>query len=76
MLEKMFQDMLSKALPPEIMALLTPEKIEEMGRGINAYVLNSRESLARIEAQNRAIMAALNVVDPTAAIDEQQAIAA
>lgn len=56
MLEKMFQDMLAKALPPEVMALLSPEKMKELGDTVSAYISNTRESLARIEAQNDAIL--------------------
>lgn len=56
MFEKMIQDMLQKMLPPEVMQLLSAEKVKEMGDAISTYISSTRESLARIEDQNAMII--------------------
>lgn len=48
-LDNMLGDMLRKAIPPEIMELLTPEKLSEFGDKINGYIVDTRERLERIE---------------------------
>lgn len=35
--------MLRKALPPEVMELLAPEKIKEFGEKLNAFVMDIRQ---------------------------------
>lgn len=61
MMAEMMGDMLKKALPPEVMALLTPEKIQELGERMNAFIADLRGSLGRLEANQILIMEALNV---------------
>ena len=58
-MDTMLAGVLKKALPPEVMELLTAEKIKEISEGINAYIVNTRDSLERIEAQNYAILKAV-----------------
>lgn len=50
MLNDMLADILKKALPPEVMEMLSSEKIKELGEQIKAAATNLRESLARIES--------------------------
>lgn len=49
-MDKMLGDMLKRAIPQEVLDLLTPEKIEELGNKISQYITSTGESLARIEA--------------------------
>lgn len=58
-MDTMLAGVLKKALPPEVLSLLTPEKIKEISEGINAYIVNTRDSLERIEAQNMVILKAI-----------------
>lgn len=60
MLDQMIKHALEKALPPEVMALMTPEKVKEIGDAFNGYIINTRESLARIETQNAEIIRLLS----------------
>jgi hypothetical protein len=55
-MEEMLGRMLAKAIPPEVMELLTPEKIKEFGDGISKFITETRanqtaimEKLAAIE---------------------------
>jgi hypothetical protein len=50
-MEDMLAKMLQKALPPELMALLTPANIEEFGNNIAAFAAEIRERLSNIEAK-------------------------
>lgn len=45
----MLGDMLKKALPPEVMAMLTPENIKEIGDKANAFIVEVRGTLENIE---------------------------
>lgn len=42
-LDNMLADMLKKALPPEVMEMLAPEKINEFGEKINAFIVDIRQ---------------------------------
>lgn len=48
-LDNMLADMVKKAIPPEVMELLSPEKLQEFGDKINGYIVDTRERLDRIE---------------------------
>lgn len=48
----MLADMLKKSIPPEVMELLTAEKLKELGDKANAFITDIRQSLEFIKAQN------------------------
>lgn len=48
-LNKMLEDMVKKALPPELMQHLTQEKIESYFNGASAFALEIRTRLKNIE---------------------------
>lgn len=56
-IEDMIGKMLAKALPPEIMAMLTPEKIQAFGDGINKFVTETRENQITIDNKLDQILA-------------------
>lgn len=69
-MQDMVADMLKKSIPPEVMAMLTPEKLTEIGEKANAFVTDIRTSLDFIKAQNvtthelqNAILAKLEATD-------------
>lgn len=45
----MLGDILKKALPPEVMAMLTPENIKELGDKANGFISEVRNTLTNIE---------------------------
>lgn len=49
-MENALASMLQKAIPPEILAALAPEKLEEYKNGVRAAWLAHKEQLDRIEA--------------------------
>lgn len=49
--QDMLADMLKKAIPEEVMALLTPDQIQAMGEKINAFVTDIRENFQTIIAR-------------------------
>lgn len=55
----MFADVLKKMVPPEVMAMLTPEKISEFGERLNAVVSDIRDRMDRIEAKQNDILVAI-----------------
>lgn len=52
----MLGDVLKKALPPEVMALLTPENMQEIGNKANAFIHEMRSSLHSIEETQSLIL--------------------
>ena len=69
-MQDMVADMLKKSIPPEVMAMLTPEKLKEIGEKANAFVTDIRQSLDYIKVQNatthelqNAILAKLEATD-------------
>lgn len=48
----MLADMLKKSIPPEVMELLTAEKLKEIGDKANAFITDIRQSLDFIKSQN------------------------
>ena len=48
----MLADMLKKAIPPEVAAMLTEEKVKEIGEKANAFITDIRQSLDFIKSQN------------------------
>lgn len=50
-MEKMLADVLKKAIPPEVMEFLTPEKIQELGETINAFLLDIRNNHETMQAK-------------------------
>lgn len=56
MMNDMIADILKKAIPPEVMAMLTPEKMQEIGDRINATVKDWNDRLDRIEATQQRIL--------------------
>jgi hypothetical protein len=59
MLNDMLADMFKKALPPEVMAMLSPEKITELGEKVTAFITDVRERLDRIEEKQIQIIGML-----------------
>ena len=60
MMSEMLGDMLKKALPPEVIELLTPEKVQEFGERANSFINDLRASLTRIEENQQHILERLN----------------
>ena len=52
----MLGDILKKALPPEVMAMLTPENMQEFGNKANAFISEMRSSLHSIEETQTLIL--------------------
>ena len=50
-MDDMLANMLKKALPAEVMQLLSPENVKEFGEKINAFITDIRERLERIESK-------------------------
>ena len=48
-MDKMLADMLKRLIPQEVLDLLTPEKVQEITEGINAYILYQREFMDRTD---------------------------
>lgn len=48
-MENMLASMLKSVIPPEVMALITPEKMQEFGDKINAYITEQREDMDLIK---------------------------
>lgn len=55
-MEDMLASMLKKAMPPEVAALLTPEKINEFGERINAFLVHVTTQLAAIQGTQDEIL--------------------
>lgn len=51
MMQDMLADMLKKAIPKEVMDLLTPENIKEMGDKVNAFVLDLQKGIEDIKIE-------------------------
>ena len=49
-MDKMLADMLKRIIPQEVMELLTPEKVQEVTEGINAYITYQREFMDRTDS--------------------------
>lgn len=62
-MEDMLANMLKKALPQEVMGLLTPEKIQELAEKVNAYIIDTRESLDEIKQNTSCIEQILSRLD-------------
>lgn len=45
----MLGDMLKKAIPPEVAAMLTPENMNAIGEKANTFIMEMRSSLKSIE---------------------------
>lgn len=50
MMTDMLNDMITKAIPPEVMALISPENIKDIGDKIGAFMTELRDRLSAIEA--------------------------
>lgn len=50
-MEDMLGNMLRKALPPEVLEMLAPEKVKEFGEKINAFILDIREGQEAINTR-------------------------
>lgn len=71
MMQEMLADMLKKSLPPEVMELLTPEKIKEFGERANAFISDLRSGLDRIEAGQKETLARLENLERIVADDRR-----
>lgn len=69
----MLADMLKKAIPPEVMELLSKEQIEAMGEKINAFVLDIRENFGTVIA-NQMVIIQRQADDHTAIMNELGAL--
>ena len=56
MMNDMIADILKKAIPPEVMAMLTAEKMQEIGDRINATVTQWDERFTNIEQTQTRIL--------------------
>lgn len=52
----MLGDILKKALPAEVMAMLTPENVQEIGNKANAFITEMRGSMKSIEDNQTLIL--------------------
>lgn len=52
----MLGDMLKKAIPPEVAAMLTPENINAIGEKANAFILEVRSTLNSIKETQSLIL--------------------
>lgn len=55
----MLADVLKKSLPPEVVAMLTKENFETFKSNAEALVVELREGMAELRAQNAVILATL-----------------
>lgn len=69
----MLADMLKKAIPAEVMELLSKEQLEAMGEKINAFVIDVRENFANITA-NQMVVIQRQADDHTAIMNELGAL--
>jgi hypothetical protein len=58
----MLADMLKKALPPEVMEMLTPENIKALGEKVNAFLIDHKDQIDRIENKLDKLTLATNTV--------------
>lgn len=61
-MENMLASMLKSVIPPEVMALITPEKMQEFGDKINAYIAEQRESIDLIKQVQMQQLDMLNAI--------------
>ena len=59
----MMADILKKIIPREVMDMLTPEKISELGEKVNAVVQDIRDRFDRIEATQNAIVDRITLIE-------------
>lgn len=59
----MLGDILKKALPPEVMAMLTPENMQDIGNKANAFIAEMRSSLKSIEDNQLLILKKLERIE-------------
>lgn len=52
----MLGDMLKKAIPPEVAAMLTPENMNAIGEKANAFIAELRSTLSSIEETQSLIL--------------------
>ncbi len=69
----MLADMLKKAIPQEVMELLSKEQLEAMGEKINAFVVDVRENFANITA-NQMVVIQRQADDHTSVMNELGAL--
>ncbi len=69
----MLADMLKKAIPAEVMELLSKEQLEAMGEKINAFVIDVRENFVNITA-NQMVVIQRQADDHTAIMNELGAL--
>ena len=62
-MEDMMMSIIKKALPPEVVAMLSPEKLKELGDQINAGVEEFRGQLNRIETDGKSNAEALKRIE-------------
>ena len=62
-MEQMLANMLKNALPAEVMDLLSPEKLQEFGERINAYIIDNKNSLEQILTNQDAILNRLTLIE-------------
>lgn len=61
-MDDMLGKMLQKVIPPEVMAMLTPEKINAVGEGIKNAIIEIKESQAAIITEQERIAATLVLI--------------
>ena len=59
----MLGDMLKKAIPPEVAAMLTPENMNAIGEKANAFIIEVRSTLSSIEETQTLILKRLERIE-------------
>jgi hypothetical protein len=62
-MEQMLAGMLKNALPAEVMELLSPEKLQEFGERINAYITDNKNGIEQILTNQDAILNRLTLIE-------------
>lgn len=70
----MLADMLKKAIPAEVAALLTEEKIKGFGVQAKTFIEDLRAGLARIEADQKVILMKLEGIENDNGSDSKRTV--
>lgn len=62
-MQEMLVNMLKEALPQELVEMLTPEKMNELGEKITAFVVDVRERLDKLERNDGDIVKLLTSIE-------------
>lgn len=62
-MDQMFANMIKNALPPEIVALMSPENIQAFGEKINNYLLSQAQFQENVSTVIVSIIDKLNIIE-------------